>query len=205
MEKRVLTVLRSGGDFWPEHVYAMQRQIARWAPDARFACLTDFHIPGVECLSLRHNWPGWWSKIEMFRFGGFLYTDLDNIVLGPIDDLFTGRYTTQRGGWNALAYVPVGMYELYYDFRHAPGEYMALHEADVPGKPYGDAGYIASKLPGLHWEDVVPGQVCNIAELRAPWPFRRTRPPPETKVLLCSRRYGRPWDLPEWRDLYAES
>ena len=213
MEKRrVLTVLRSGGEFLPEHVQALQRQVAKHAPTATFQCLTDLTIPGIDCIQLKQTWPGWWAKLEMFREdigGDFLFTDLDNVVLGPLDDLFVGKYTTQRGDWNALAYIPEGGFpHLYEEFKHAPGLHI-MHNAPngIEGKAFGDAGFIARRMQGQYWEDILPGQVLNICKVhtRAPWPFKRSRLPipPETRVLLCSTMYGRPWQLPEFRELYG--
>lgn len=57
----------------------------------RFVCLTDKpqRIKGVECIPLKHNWPGFWSKIELYRPGLFsgavLYLDLDTVVCGSLD------------------------------------------------------------------------------------------------------------------------
>ncbi len=212
--RRVLTVLRSGGEYMPWHVHALQRQVKEHAPDARFQCLTDVDIPGVETIPLLYGWPGWFAKIEMLRAdigGGFLYSDLDNVILGPIEEFFRRhRYTTQRGGWNALAYIPEGGAQEYVEeFKHAPGEHMMQHApSGVQNKPFGDAGFMAARMSGPCWEDVLPGAVVNICEIhsRAPWPFKRSRNPlpPETKVLLCSAMYGRPWQMPEFLSLYVE-
>jgi len=53
----------------------------------RFVCLSNVNVP-CERIPLRHNWPGWWSKIELFRSNLFedrvLYLDLDLLIL---DDL----------------------------------------------------------------------------------------------------------------------
>ena len=62
-------------------------------------------------ISLAEGWPGWWSKIELFRLGLFsgkrvLYLDLDTVVVGPLDD-FAGY----RGSRAVLRdfYKPEGM------------------------------------------------------------------------------------------------
>jgi hypothetical protein len=53
----------------------------------KFICLTNknFEIKGIECIPLEHNWPGWWSKIELFRPDlpntRTLYLDLDLVVI----------------------------------------------------------------------------------------------------------------------------
>lgn len=204
-------MLRSGGEYGAAHVQALQRQVARWAPDAEFACLTDTDVPGVETLPLVHKWPGWWSKLELFRadLGGFLFSDIDNVIAGPIDGLFTGRYTTQRLGWNALMYVPkgvsVGAYEV---FRERPEYFMELFDRPCEGRPHGDAAFVVEYMgrTGKHWEDVAPGQVVNIVEMIRPTPLGpRWKPvPPDARVVLCATPQRRPWNLPMFRHLYEE-
>lgn len=96
-EKTVLTVLRSGGIYNEWHVRAIRRQVKQHSPDINFVCLTDFPpIPGVNCAQIHNNWPGWWSKIELFqhcRHGNFLYLDLDLIILKSINHLFADDTT----------------------------------------------------------------------------------------------------------------
>jgi hypothetical protein len=208
MEKRVLTVLRSGGEFRPYHVQVLAAQVKQHMPGAVFQCLSDVPVPGVDCIPLLHDWPGWWAKIELFRLdGGFLYTDLDNVVLSSLDELFTKVYTTQRGGWNALMYVPPGMEALYEEFRHAPGEHIAANRpTGINAKAFGDAGFVASRVRGWYWEDVVPGQVVNIVEMIRPTPFgpRWGRVPHGARIVLCAGPDRRPWQLPMFCDMYQE-
>lgn len=74
-------VLRSGGEYGPEHV----RWLARQVPG--LVCLSDVPVPGVETVALRYGWPGWWSKLELFGGaidGDLMYYDLDTVVLGPV-------------------------------------------------------------------------------------------------------------------------
>jgi hypothetical protein len=221
VEKRVLTVLRSGGEYTPAHVRAMQRQVAQWAPGALFRCLSDVAIPGVETIPLRHKWPGWWAKLELFRpdiGGGYLFTDLDNVILGPIDDMFRVTYTTQRHGWNALMYVPryfsVGQ-KAYETFAYDPDHWSEKFKSAPYAVPFGDAGFVNQYVRGDAWEDVVPGQVVNIVELipKQPlldrtnvnprcWPYRL--PPENTRVVLCANKNRRPWKLKMFQDLYQE-
>ena len=47
----IACVLKSGGDFLPAE---------------EFICLTDLDLD-CQTLALDHDWPGWWSKIELFR------------------------------------------------------------------------------------------------------------------------------------------
>jgi alpha-N-acetylglucosamine transferase len=56
----------------------------------RFVCLSNVNVP-CERIPLTHNWPGWWSKLELFRPGIFkgrvLYIDLDSIIIGDLSPL----------------------------------------------------------------------------------------------------------------------
>lgn len=219
MEKRVLTVLRSGGEYTPAHVWAMQRQVEQWAPGARFACLSDVEIPGVETIPLKHDWPHWWAKLELFDPelpGGFLYTDLDNVIIGPIGDLFCGRYVTQNAGWNALMFVPDApeRERVYEEFRRDPEKarrQFAFSKKEA--EPFGDAGFARQFWKGTAWEREFPGQVVNIVQLITRWPFTagadaRTypykQPAPGTRVVLCANKNRRPWKLPLFEHLYRE-
>ena len=74
----IVTVLRSGGEYKPEHV----KRLAAMVPG--LICLSDVRIAGIECRPLMTNWPGWWSKMEAFGpsiEGDMLLMDLDTTVL----------------------------------------------------------------------------------------------------------------------------
>lgn len=74
----IACVLRSGGDFRPEHVQWLAAQVPG------LVCLSDVDVPGVETIPLRTDWPKWWAKLEMFGpslEGDVLMIDLDTVVL----------------------------------------------------------------------------------------------------------------------------
>lgn len=205
--KTVVTVLRSGGEYGPEHVQAMQRQVRRWAPaSVEFRCLSDVPVPGVQCLPLYHGFPSWWSKMELFAIGvdDFLYTDLDNIFVGPMDDLLEPHpFMLQRGGWTALMYIPWDPNRAMWNrFMQNPGRAMAAKT-----HPHGDAGFISSQLPFKAWEDELPGQVVNIVELMGPPICGRASPRlhhlgANARVILCGGTERRPWKLPGFKNWY---
>ena len=218
MEKRVLAVLRSGGEFQPKHVQALQRQAARWAPTAKFACLSDVDVPGVERIPLKHDWPGWWSKMALFDpaiEGDIFCTDLDNVFLGPLDDILSvTEYTTQRGQSNALAFYPAAVRaKIWEEWMRDPAGHMhrfAPENAEVKHR-FGDGGFIASVVTSEQcWEDLFPGQVMNIVLLKDStrtkigpwraneWPLRAKNIPADTRVFLCYQPW-RPWLLPVFK------
>ena len=110
----VATVCRSGSIYTPElWVDRLYQQVRKWMPEVpwRFRCLTDTPMPwlfedgvqragweGYKTIPMLHDWPGWWSKLELFRPGIFeglvLYLDLDTLIVGPLDPLigYAGRF-----------------------------------------------------------------------------------------------------------------
>jgi len=87
----VYCVLKSGGIYDAEWVRKLRDGVARnLTIPHRFVCLSDVDVP-CERIPLLHNWPGWWSKIELFRHGVIdgpsVYFDLDTVITGNIDGL----------------------------------------------------------------------------------------------------------------------
>jgi hypothetical protein len=75
----------------------LKKQCDEYLPGVDFYCLTDVDkIEGVNTISLIHDWPGWWSKIELFRFDDVFYLDLDTVILNDI------RYMLNLEGFYAL-------------------------------------------------------------------------------------------------------
>jgi len=95
-EVTFVLVLRSGGEYTIEHVKHLARNILDHAPATGWSILllSDAVIyvgssasGGVyaRSRSLTEGWPGWWSKMEMFRLPGpCVYLDLDTIVVGDL-------------------------------------------------------------------------------------------------------------------------
>lgn len=206
---RVLTVLRSGGDFKPLHVQAMQRQVKRWAPaGTEFACLSDVNVPGVETIPLAHKWPRWWAKMEMFRPdipGDFLYTDLDNVLLGRIDDFFPGQFVVNGEFGSGLMYVPDAVRSLAWEtFTRSPAQYIERHAVARPNcqgrAQIGDDAFLGECLGHLRsrWQDVCPGQIVLVSEaVRVPG----TRFPPNARICICWGERQRPWVLWKFKHL----
>src|SRR6185437_3375269 len=94
----VACVLRSGGLYDAEWVAKLQRGVARHLTlPYRFVCFSDCPVP-CERIPLRHDWPGWWSKLEIFSQpieGTTLYFDLDTVVVGSLDRIaaYPHRFT----------------------------------------------------------------------------------------------------------------
>ena len=83
----IVVCLRSGGDYRPCHVYALQKQVERNATiDHRFVCYSDMIVQNS--IHLQKEYPGWWSCVELWRHQGpTIAMGLDTMILGNIDQL----------------------------------------------------------------------------------------------------------------------
>lgn len=87
----VISVLKKSPEYNAKWVDKLQRAVARHLTvPHEFVCLSDVDVPCTR-VPLQHGWPGWWSKIELFRpgviVGPTLYLDLDTVLVGNIDAL----------------------------------------------------------------------------------------------------------------------
>lgn len=122
----------------------------------RFYCLTNDMNANIsaEKIKLLHNWPGWWSKVELFRpdlpYGRTLYLDLDVVVvdsLQPILDttgnlvMFPSPYSgnskvTKDGKRNykyhagIMLFDPASLSWIYNKFRENPIYWMINYRSE---------------------------------------------------------------------------
>lgn len=206
---KVATVLRSGGIYTAVHVEALARQIRQWLPFHEIICLSDVTVPRVETVPLLHKWPGWWSKMELFRpdiKGDLLYMDLDTLVVGPLDDIAgVGRLTLLRdfyrdgvykgrpeGLGSGLMYLPeTDRGVIWAAFTRNPNIAMASCGSK------GDQHFLEQHYlkRAMRWQDVTPGQVVS-------WKVHCRNGVPSTTRAICAHGKPKFWDLPEYKHLY---
>ena len=93
---KVVCVLKSGGIYTPEYVERLKKSCLENGVDS-FLCLTD--IPQVseicDTIDLVSGFPGWWSKLEIFKLplGRYVYIDLDTIINNDITEILTYPHT----------------------------------------------------------------------------------------------------------------
>lgn len=184
----VVTVLKSGGEYKPEHVHRLRDQVGN---DARFVCLTDMPVDCV-AIDLWHGWAGWWSKIELFRPGLFnggpiVYLDLDSTIVGNVAAIERKRFTMLSDFYrpnNPASGVMAwnGDYSHIYDaFAKAPEKFMKAYRTQ--GR-WGDQGFIRDHLcePAerfgsevvsykVHCKDYVPKGAIVVAYHGKPKPW----------------------------------
>lgn len=164
----VACVLRSGGAYRPDDVVRLRDQVAAHLSGHEFVCLSDVDVP-CERIALQHDWPGWWSKMEMFLLPPpVLFFDLDTMIVGDLGDVaaqadewqFTmlRDFYRENGLGSGMMAWGHPMDTLYEKFVDAPRDWM---------KKAGDSGdqcFIEMNVnqQGVkRWQDVLPGQVVS--------------------------------------------
>lgn len=209
----IACVLKTGGLYTADHVRELRAQCAIWAPGEAFGCLTDTQVPGILTHKLKHGWPGWWSKIELFRPAVFpdglriLYLDLDTVVIGSLEAILARRerflaledfyrhppeYARGLGSgvmaWTAGDPMLTGWYQ---EFARDPETYM---RACGYG---GDQRYLETSLTIgaawsslTFWQDVVPAALVSY-KVHCPG----GKVPPGARVV-CFHGRPKPWHVP---------
>lgn len=204
----ILTVLKTGQwhnghipcDYRAEHVQWLARQFQRFAPRHDFACLSDQQVPGITTIPLLHGWPGWWSKIELFRedFGPAFYVDLDVVVVGDMSEMIvyphrftawcaTGRKHKVQSSVMAWTGARPDLFEV---FRDNPEHWMRV--CTTP-ECWGDQGFIGEHLQGS-WDeigDLFPGAVGSY---HLDFASGHRDPRPETRLVVFHGA-PRPWEV----------
>lgn len=77
-----------GGKYSDYYVKRLQTEVAlNLSHPHRFRCITDRDIEGVDCVPFSESYPGWWSKVELFKRqdGPNIWLDLDVVITGSLD------------------------------------------------------------------------------------------------------------------------
>jgi len=205
---RVACVLRSGGDYTPEHVAHLAEGIKTYLPNSDIVCLSDVPVP-VTRIHLRHDWPGWWSKMELFApwiDGDILFLDLDTIITGDLADIAAVKKLTllrdfyrPNGLGSGLMYLPQAeRRSLWNHWIIRPSRYMA--EAGRGG----DQAYLEKHWMKRadRWQDVLPGQIVSYkVHVRQDHHHSRetgTGLVPDGARIVCFHGKPRPWHTDLW-------
>ena len=142
MRLKILTVLKSGGDYGPYHVLKIKDMCEKYIKDIDFSffCLSDIDVD-CETIPLEHNWPKWWSKIELFKQKGTcLFIDLDTIICGDISQVIekisVNDYCMLKDQWHpktmgsGIIYWSNDLSFIYNKFKKSPQEYISKFTGD---------------------------------------------------------------------------
>lgn len=180
-----ICVLRSGGDFLPEHV----QRLAKMIPD--LVCLSDVPVDGVPVIPLRYDWPGWWSKMELFRpniKGNLFYADLDTTIYNmpqmPLSDTVLTDFGDMKVIGSGLMYLTEATRaKVWAEWIKDPEGHMAKHTK----WPAGDQGFLLPFLRGaLRWQNMYRVYSYKI---------HCKKGIPEDADVVCFHGHPRPWDI----------
>jgi len=137
--------------------------------------LPDAREYDVRAIQLQHGWPGWWSKLEVWRPNIFeddtrvLYFDLDTVIVGNLEDIakrdepwillgdFYRRPPKQEKislASGLMMWTANEQASIYKNFARTPQKIMSHLR--------GDQDWIARQNPCVAlWERLVPGQVVS--------------------------------------------
>lgn len=207
---RVALVLRSGGDFDASHIARLCRQVTDHLPGAQIFCLSDVEVPCPR-IELRYDWPGWWSKMELFRpdiGGDLLFMDLDTSIVGTLEDIAAVDRLTVLSDFywpttgriqSSLMFIPERDRQEIWDAWIAdPSRHM---RECVTRERWGDQGFLGQFWQGRaqRWQDALPGQVvsykCHVREkTRSDKEFGDGTLPENARVVIFHGK-PRPWEI----------
>ncbi len=195
MTVTVACVLKSGrfeqaiykDGYTADDVLRLKNMVADNLGDHRFVCFSDVDVP-CEKIPLKNNWPGWWSKVEIFSEifdGNVLYFDLDTVIAGDLTEFveYPHKFTMLRdfASWgvpNSGMIAWNGDYrKIYENFANNPQQYM--REYIAPPR-LGDQSYISEhQPPDMLWQDQFPDKIFS-------YKFHcREKPKPNDPRVVC--------------------
>lgn len=170
----VLTVYKSGGQYTPEYVTRLKAGVeSHLTIPHRFVCMTDEPIDGVECIPLAHDFPGWWSKAEIFRpdlpFERVFYLDLSCVVTGLLDEMAMqeGRVITSDwyhgGPSQSVLLYNVGDFTNTWETFMANPDYWMDEGGKMIAPNFGDQILMRrTVIPKMdYWQDRLPGHLVS--------------------------------------------
>lgn len=201
--KTVFCVYKSGGfkngkrpvEYNATQVQWLKRQCDKHLSGVEFVCLTDVgEIEGVNTIPLLHDWPGWWSKIELFRFENVFYIDLDTVILNDIrymldlDDFHALRNLSQHKRRGRIV-MGSGIMTWGRSYRHVYDNFdigrIGLYSRSQ--NKWGDQGYIHEQVNYKPLQDAFPDKIYS-------YKFDgidQSNPPGD---IICFHGNPKPWD-----------
>ena len=213
----VACVLRTGGVFTREWVWALKRGLARNLEHFDFIVLTDdTAVEPYWRVPLQTDWPKWWSKLEVFRPGLFeagtqvLYLDLDTLPVADLSPIATTpvHFAMLRDFYHPqFAQSGVMMFEPS-DLTAAVWERAQRSIAHVMRRYRGDGEFLhaaTNELATVHssaarLQDLFPGRVVS-------YKVHARQGVPPNALLVCGHgnpRFNTPaagWAYEQWKSL----
>jgi len=150
----IACVLKSGGIYDASWVEKLKNGVSRnMKRPHKFICLSDVEVP-CERVPLLHDWPGWWSKLELFRPGAIpndtLYLDLDTVIAGNLDDVATldddfamlQNFNNPEMVGSGVMWFGKVPHKVYEKFSKQPQAYIEHYAREAKGSYLGDQAFV---------------------------------------------------------------
>lgn len=204
----VACVYRPGGGFDDSYVYKLRDAFGRHLHvPHRFVCLTNRPLT-VDRIPLERRWPGWWSKLELFRAGLFsgpvFYTDLDTVIVSDVTDIATAAYDFACGtNWKGCG-THISSAVMAWDGRtdlsniYQSFDLAAVERYEQSWERWGDQGWIQDHLNRpfkcllKRWPNRIVHTKTHV------WKGRHATnaPAPKDASIVCFSGRPRPHELP---------
>lgn len=193
--------MRGGGDYTPDHVAALKFMVEKRL-ELPFVCVSD-QVVKADYVPMVHKWPGWWSKMEIFRLKPpILYMDLDTIIQGPVSFLETivdEEFVILRDVYRGRANAKAMQSSIMYWSKDMTWLYEKYAEKPVFDLPHGDQQYLEQTVTATYFQDFTDEIVSFKADVLArnangkvvifhgkPRPWEQTRVPYPAKGVVGS-------------------
>lgn len=202
----IASVLKTGGSVYnASYVNALANAIRdNVSINYKFVCLTDdgtgLNENVHEVIPLIHDFPSWWSKIELFRPGIFdtkrvFYLDLDTVIIDNIDEIVTfdaefaglyDFYNFYKLGSGLMAWDTNSNSEIYTDF-------LLKSSTIIKNYKEGDQQWINEKRQKIYFlQDNFPRQIVSFKKDCVK--NGEVEIPPSTKII-CFHGEPRPHEI----------
>jgi hypothetical protein len=195
----VACVYKSGGIYTLDYVKALRNSVHKFA-GTELWCLSDVPVP-TKRIELEYNFPGWWSKLELFwqdTEDDILYFDLDTLIVDDLSPLIkqAGKMVMLQDFYvpkslaSGVMLIPKEFRKVVWDlFCSDPVKYMNIRRGDGP--------FIEMALSGrmVHrWQELIPGKIVSFK----PKPKEWLTSIPLGASVICFHGQPKPDALKDW-------
>ncbi len=201
---KIITVLRSGGEYSAEHVHWLDKQLC-----SRYEhlCLTDAEVNGIETVSLKTNWPGWFAKLELFNpdliNDDIFYIDLDTVVIGSFDHMLENNSLSALRDFFYPEYAASGIMRIPHAAKAAIWQKLKRLSSDDLSRYRGDGELLRHIVRFNFLQDEYPDEIISYKAHVASYSMRGFHPAfsrgtgklPAKAKIVCFHGRPRPWRL----------
>lgn len=186
------TVLRGGREYTIEHVHKLRDMVAEFLPGCEFVCVTDQN-PDCTIIPLETRFPGWWSKMELFKLQGpVLYMDLDTVICKDIShwaDIIGGcEFAILRDVYRGARNPTAMQSSIMYWSGDVSYLWEAFQERPDFSHPNGDQGWLEENLEDVTYiQDAIDDAVSYKADIQNGYPL-------EDASVVFFHGKPRPWE-----------